>query len=220
MSLSREDLRREIKVIIDDGDPANLTSKKVRLTLEETLKVDLSSRKKEVDDLLMEVITSMENGGESEDDDDDDTKPPPKKLAAAAKKRSKSNASDSSSDDDDAKLAQKLQDAEKRPKRRAAKPTKKDATAAKKPRKGTSTYSVACDLSPELAEIMGSDKMARSAVVKKMWQIIKERNLKDPRDGRYHICDDQLLTVFKRKRVQSFAMMKYLKEHITQPKKT
>uniref|UniRef100_T1IW43 DM2 domain-containing protein n=1 Tax=Strigamia maritima TaxID=126957 RepID=T1IW43_STRMM len=63
-------------------------------------------------------------------------------------------------------------------------------------RKGTSTYSKKCILSPELAEVMGATEMARHEVVKKMWQIVKERNLADPKNKQFAVCDDQLLKIF------------------------
>lgn len=78
---------------------------------------------------------------------------------------SKRKAESSGEDDDsvnDAELARKLQDAEKRPRRRVAKPAKKVAT--KKPRAGTSSYSRPCQLSPQLSEIMGTDKVCRRPV--------------------------------------------------------
>ena len=56
----------------------------------------------------------------------------------------------------------------------------------------TKTYK----LSPELAEIVGAEAMPRHEVVKRMWAIIKERNLYDPKNKQFAICDDQLLKVF------------------------
>ena len=38
--------------------------------------------------------------------------------------------------------------------------------------------------------------MPRHEVVKKLWQVIKERNLQDPANKQFAICDDQLLKVF------------------------
>jgi chromatin remodeling complex protein RSC6 len=38
--------------------------------------------------------------------------------------------------------------------------------------------------------------MARHEVVKKVWAIIKERNLYDPKNKQFAICDDELLKVF------------------------
>ena len=37
--------------------------------------------------------------------------------------------------------------------------------------------------------------MPRHEVVKKLWAVIKERELQDPANKQYAICDDQLLKV-------------------------
>ncbi|KAL1423358.1 hypothetical protein MTO96_021328 [Rhipicephalus appendiculatus] len=71
-----------------------------------------------------------------------------------------------------------------------------------------------CSVSPELAAVVGAEEMARSAVVKKMWSIVRERNLFDPSNKQFAICDPQLMKVFGHKRVRMFGMMKYLKNHI------
>lgn len=44
-------------------------------------------------------------------------------------------------------------------------------------RGGNSGYTKSVTLSPELASLMGSEALPRHEVVKKMWAIIKERNL-------------------------------------------
>lgn len=72
-------------------------------------------------------------------------------------------------------------------------------------------------LSPVLAELVGQDRMARSDIVKKMWEIIRERKLEDPKNKRFTICDEQLYQVFGLKRFQTFSMMKYLKKHVKDP---
>lgn len=63
--------------------------------------------------------------------------------------------------------------------------TKKKRGAAKKSGEGGASgakgrgggYTKAVKLSPELSDIVGSESMPRHEVVKKMWSIIKERNL-------------------------------------------
>jgi len=97
----------------------------------------------------------------------------------------------------------------------AAKPAPKAAAAVGAKRKGESGYTKKCKLSPELAAIVGSNEMARHDVVKKMWQIVKERELLDPKNKQFAICDDQLMKVIGTKRFRTFGMMKYLKHHIS-----
>lgn len=85
--------------------------------------------------------------------------------------------------------------------------------------KRTNAYMEPLKLSPELAEIMGEPQMPRHAVVKRMWEIVRERNLFDPKNKQFMICDDQLMTVFGKKKVRTFGMMKYLCEHMMKPNK-
>ena len=72
-------------------------------------------------------------------------------------------------------------------------------------------------LSADLAAIVGSNKMPRTQVVKKMWEVIKSRGLQDPKDKRFiRIIDDDFKKVFPDvDRVQAFGLLKYLKEHMT-----
>jgi len=44
-------------------------------------------------------------------------------------------------------------------------------------KRANSGYTKSVTLSPELASLMGSEALPRHEVVKKMWAIIKERNL-------------------------------------------
>lgn len=58
-----------------------------------------------------------------------------------------------------------------------------------------SAFTKSFKLSPELADVVGSDVMPRHEVVKKLWAVIKERELQDPKNKQYAICDDQLFKV-------------------------
>ncbi|XP_030842112.1 upstream activation factor subunit spp27 [Strongylocentrotus purpuratus] len=154
-----------------------------------------------------------------------------KKETKTAKKREapKSQANVEDSDDEltinDEELAWKLHQEESRrtrnPTRKAAavksKSTSKKANGASKD-KGKTGYVADMILSPELANIIGAERMSRHEVVKRMWAIVKERNLMDPKNKQYHICDDELLRVFGQRRIRTFSMMKYLKGHIKDPR--
>lgn len=60
---------------------------------------------------------------------------------------------------------------------------------------------------------MGQSEMARHEVVKKIWSIIKEKNLYDPKNKQFAICNAELLPIFGVKRFRTFGMMKHLKNH-------
>lgn len=207
------ELRKAISEMLVGANLDVLSSKKIRLQLEAKYGIDFTDRKKEIDGLVMDLI--------SEDKEPEKPKESAQQNGAAS---SKSTAESSSSDDDDEQddeeLARKLQDEEFKSRSRAVKksrPAKKEVTkkAPKAPGvKRENAYSRKCALSAELAAVVGAEEMPRSAVVKKMWSIVRERNLFDPSNKQFAICDDQLMKVFGHKRVRMFGMMKYLKNHI------
>ena len=68
--------------------------------------------------------------------------------------------------------------------------------------------------SPELSEIVGSDKLPRSEVVKKVWEYIKKNDLQDPKDKRQILADDKLEKIFGGKKASMFEMNKHLAKHL------
>ncbi|XP_052865833.1 nucleolin [Anopheles cruzii] len=304
-----DDLRAEIRVILKDANLEETAVKKVRLQLEQNLKCDLSARKKEVDNLVMQYVNSQassdgeggeeededadyaDNGGkkgpkkvparkskpgkssdyeedqddgedeeEGEDDDDDDDysedeKPkggrksgsgkrgtPGKRGPTPKKKKRTSDSEESGSGDDDEDDEEEGSDEDYRPQKgakgakgakgkkrkdnsdsdsdedwkQAKKPKAKGKAApaggAKKKRTGfTRPYT----LSADLAALCGAESLPRHEVVKKIWTIIKERNLYDPKNKQFAICDAQLQKVIGVKRFRTFGMLKYLKPHFT-----
>ena len=235
-SISEETLRADIGDILDGVNLSELSVKKVRKALEEKYGEDMSDRKKAIDSIVMQLVEEKSKATDDDDksdesdksddqssSDDEASPPPPKKKKVV----SKSNGSaDSGEDFSDEALARKLQEEEGRGRRRAvkipAKPVKKRTPRTDedgKPRK-KSGYLKDLKLSGPLAAVVGKDEMPRNQVVKQLWAVIKERNLKDPRDGRYAILDEQLQQVFKTKRIMTFGMMKYLSEHMYDPDKS
>jgi len=212
--ITGEQLSKSIRELIKGQDLDSLTSKIVRKKLDAKYGVDLTERKKEIDKLLMAIINE-----EDESSSDDEINPEP----AVKKMKSSGPASKpKSSVKTDQELAEELQELE-RGGRRTRAPAKKPLKKREKKKKATddpdkpkkvTAYTAPCDLSPALSEIMGTNQLPRNEVVKRMWAIIKERNLKDPRNGQFMICDDQLYKVFGKKRVKTFGMMGILKDHI------
>jgi len=180
-------LRKLISEILDAADLTSITAKKVRQELEAKLDTDLTNKKKEIDNLVLEILNEKQNGsgGKKADDSESEEDEAPKK------KRAKKSSEDESEEED------------KKKKKPAAKGGKKQGTG----------YTKMCKLSPELAKVMGEESMARHEVVKKMWALIKEKNLADPKNRQFAICNDELLPVFGIKRFRTFGMMKYLKNH-------
>ncbi|KAJ0170688.1 hypothetical protein K1T71_013460 [Dendrolimus kikuchii] len=177
--------------ILKNADLASTTSKSVIKKLEKKLGSDLSDKKKLIDRLVMDYVNSKESESEEEEEE---------KSEEEAK-----------ADDDEEEYGT-------RAKRKKPEPKKKGKAKSEKGGGGGgrakgSGYTRAYKLSPALAEVMGQDEMPRHEVVKRMWAIIKERQLYDPSNKRFAICDKQLYKVFGTKRFQAFGMMKYLKTH-------
>ncbi|KAI8492922.1 hypothetical protein Bbelb_295190 [Branchiostoma belcheri] len=114
-------------------------------------------------------------------------KPAPKTKGSNSSRKTADNSSDEDSDAaNDEELARKLHAEENRTSMRAVKKAPVE----------NSMYSREMVLSPDLAAVVGGEKMPRSEVVKRMWAVIKERKLQDPSDKQYIICDEQLMKVF------------------------
>ncbi|KAK4322003.1 hypothetical protein Pmani_007225 [Petrolisthes manimaculis] len=215
---------RSALAILKGADLQQITGKKVRQQVEQRLGVDLSDRRKEVDALIMADVEDQVNSHSDEEQseeevpkgkdesesepeseekggDDDDYEPGAKKAARKPKASPKKR---KASDDDDSD-----EDWGKR-----KKPTKDPENAKKGGGRGKkSAFTKSFKLSPELADVVGSDVMPRHEVVKKLWAVIKERELQDPKNKQYAICDDQLFKVIGVKRFRTFGMMKHLKDH-------
>jgi len=160
--------------------------------------VDLTDRRKEVDKLIMDTLNEKRpaSASEEEEEESEEEKKPAKRGRKAA--AAKNGGSESGSEED-------FEPAEKKGKKAPAK-----KGGGRKPGTG---YTKECKLSPELAAVMGQPNMARHEVVKQMWKLVKEKNLYDPKNKQFAICNDELFKVFGVKRFRTFGMMKYLKNH-------
>ncbi|XP_045472965.1 nucleolin [Harmonia axyridis] len=214
----------------------NLLSKK---TIIDTLVMEFIENKKQDDD-EDEEDEDEEEEDEEEDSDADKKKkrgssgkkPPAKKSKKTVTKAPPKD--DSEDEDSDASEPSKDEDSEEEysPKKSSkAKPFKTRKLPPKK-KKGSDSdsddekpkakkggakrgggYTKQMTLSKELAALVGQESMARHEVVKEIWAIIKERDLYDPNNKQFAICDDDLFKVIGVKRFRTFGMMKYLKNH-------
>ena len=69
--------------------------------------------------------------------------------------------------------------------------------------------------SAELAAVVGSEPLARSEVVSKMWEYIKKHDLQNPANRREIISDDKLRPIFGQDKVTMFEMNKHLAKHLS-----
>ncbi|KAK6135691.1 hypothetical protein DH2020_030568 [Rehmannia glutinosa] len=75
-------------------------------------------------------------------------------------------------------------------------------------------FSKPCALSPQLQEFFGVSELARTEVVKKLWEYIREQNLQNPKNRRKILCDESLHGIFRVKSIDMFQMNKALSKHI------
>jgi len=87
------------------------------------------------------------------------------------------------------------------------------------PRKVNPALLKPLNLSAELEAVVGKGPMARSQVVKKLWEYIKKYDLQNPANKRNIFADDKLKPLFGKDEVTMFEMIKLVTPHITDPDK-
>ena len=71
-------------------------------------------------------------------------------------------------------------------------------------------------LSEALTAVCGESQLPRPEVMKKIWDYIKENELKDPNDKSQILCDQKLKAVFDgSSTVHNMGINKYLSAHMT-----
>ncbi|KAL0587125.1 hypothetical protein ABG067_003183 [Albugo candida] len=105
----------------------------------------------------------------------------------------------------------------KKKKKRLKKTTGDKASEDEKIPKRNSAFNAELAVSPELAQVLGSDRLARPTIVKLLWKYIHEHQLQDPTDKRKILLDDNLRNVFKRDSFTMFSMNKFVKRHVCKP---
>ncbi|AFE04136.1 hypothetical protein HRD49_29485 [Corallococcus exiguus] len=94
----------------------------------------------------------------------------------------------------------------------------KKAPAAKKAagRKPNAAFMKEMTPSAELAAIVGSKALPRTAVVSKIWDYIKKNNLQDAKNKRQINADDKLKPIFGgKKNVTMFEMTALVNKHLS-----
>jgi DNA topoisomerase-3 len=69
--------------------------------------------------------------------------------------------------------------------------------------------------SPALAAVVGTEPLARTAVVSRLWDHIRAYGLQDPADKRTIIADDKLRPIFGKDRLTMFELSKVIGPHLT-----
>jgi upstream activation factor subunit UAF30 len=74
----------------------------------------------------------------------------------------------------------------------------------------TGGFAAEVQLSADLAAFLGTERLPRTEVTKRIWAYIKEHDLQDPSDKRNIVCDSALEKVLRRKSIHMFTMTKVL----------
>ncbi|KAI4367630.1 hypothetical protein MLD38_023343 [Melastoma candidum] len=99
-------------------------------------------------------------------------------------------------------------------KKRGGKEGKGKPSDASKEKKRRGGFTKLCGLSPLLQEFVGAPSLARTEVVRKVWNYIREKDLQDPRNRKEILCDEKLRKLFSVDSIDMFQMNKALAKHI------
>jgi chromatin remodeling complex protein RSC6 len=126
-----------------------------------------------------------------------------KKAAKKAAKKSPKKAATKTAN----KSAKKT--AKKAPKKSAKKAGKKSA------RKPNAAFMAPLNLSPALADVIGSKPLPRTEIIKKIWDYIKKNGLQDSKNRRMINADAKLKTLFGGKtQISMFELAKVVNNHV------
>ncbi len=95
-----------------------------------------------------------------------------------------------------------------------ASPKTAEKPKAKPANQPPSAFSKPLTPSKELAEVVGKEPLARTVVVSKVWEYIKEHKLQNEANKREILADDKLKAVFGKDKVTMFEMNKHLAAHL------
>jgi chromatin remodeling complex protein RSC6 len=143
------------------------------------------------------------------------TKKAPKKAApkkAAKKAAPKKAAKKAAPKKAAAKKAAPKKAAKKAAPKKAA--AKKAAPKKKSARKPNAAFMAPLNLTPALAEVVGSSSLPRTEIVKKMWEYIRKNNLQDSKNRRMINADGRLRPIFGKDQISMFELAKIVNKHV------
>eukprot|EP00569_Conticribra_weissflogii_P002114 CAMPEP_0171345612 /NCGR_PEP_ID=MMETSP0878-20121228/22088_1 /TAXON_ID=67004 /ORGANISM="Thalassiosira weissflogii, Strain CCMP1336" /LENGTH=334 /DNA_ID=CAMNT_0011849073 /DNA_START=87 /DNA_END=1091 /DNA_ORIENTATION=+ len=190
MSLPSEaEIREKMEILMKSVDLETMSTKQFIAALSNQFGgVDLSEKKKFIKATITEIIDSMENEDKEDEDDEEEEE----------------------EEDDDSGSEEESEEEEEVV---AAAPKKKKSSGSGGG--GGGGLQAVKEISPELASFLNSGReMARTAIVKGLWDYIKAHNLQNPDDKREILLDDRMKSVFGVDRFNMFSMNKYIGAHI------
>ncbi|KAG7692150.1 hypothetical protein KL933_004927 [Ogataea haglerorum] len=191
---SDEDYLPTIDAILKVSDLSQVSVKRIRRALEALFDVDLTEQKKRINQLIW---TRYEHFLELSENGSEETESKIKRLEKENREMA-------------ARLNQLLKKKDvHKVKKKARKSTPQEASAST-----SNPFTRGVLPSETLATFLGSSEpIARTQVVKRIWDYVKANELQNPDDRREILCDDKLRPVFGDK-VNMFTMNKVLAKHL------
>jgi chromatin remodeling complex protein RSC6 len=91
----------------------------------------------------------------------------------------------------------------------------KKAAAKKLARKPNAAFMAPLNVSPALAEVIGSKPLPRTEIIKKIWDYIKKNNLQDSKNRRMINADAKLGGIFEgKKQISMFELAKVVNNQV------
>lgn len=97
-------------------------------------------------------------------------------------------------------------------KKAPAKPAKKAAKKAK--RKPNAAFMAPLTPSNTLGDVVGSKPIARTEIIKKIWDYIKKNNLQDKKNRRMINADSKLRPLFGKDQISMFDLAKIVSKNV------
>ncbi|KAF5752922.1 putative Upstream activation factor subunit UAF30 [Tripterygium wilfordii] len=216
--VSDSELIDRLREFLRNSDLNTTTNAIVRRKLEEDFGIDLSDKKafiREQVDLFLqnELENAEEENEESGNDGDDDNKKEKVKSEETGGPESMEEVIDDEEkdegDEEEADEAGEEESSDGKPARK-----RRSGKLNNEPKKRGGGFCKLCSLSPQLQEFLGVPEMARTEVVKQLWNHIKEKSLQDPSNRQNILCDEPLQALFRVDSINMFQMNKALSKHI------
>lgn len=179
-----------IDAIIIASNPDEVSPKKIRKAIQELFAVNLDSKRKTVNELIVERFHEIQKQ--------------PRVIITKEALR-----------ENDEAIAKSLQrEVTQSSKRSKTSKEKKEKKKRRKPDASSNSINVRkVLLSEPLKEFLGEPEMPRTQVVKKVWNYIKEHDLQNPSDRREILCDKTMEPIFGKK-MTMFTLNKILAKHL------
>nr|GLL18835.1 upstream activation factor subunit spp27-like [Ipomoea trifida] len=211
--VSDADLVSRLRDFLSTSDLNTTTNATVRRQLEADFGIDLSDRKA----FLREQINLYLEQAQAQNAVKEEEERPAEESVCGGEQESAAAAEEGEEESDETEEEEAEGDEELKKSSNGRKTAKKRSKKQNKEvsRRGGG-FTKLCGLSSQLQKFTGVPQMARTQVVKHMWNYIRENNLQDPNNKRNINCDDTLRELFEVDAIDMFQMNKALSKHIFQ----